>query len=569
MFFNQRLEIYKQGSSFNLDVGGYNATGVFGKVNFFTIKRQNFRLLVLDSFAFTQTGLARSLKMFRIAQAKLTPPKGLGSRKLRSKEFENYARQDSIAQYHLGLKILEYHNKYKVRPCVSLPQFASRVFRHYFIQKNEVIKFPPIPCVRGAELSYHGGKNHYHFDKPRVVENVYEADIISAYPYAMSKLPQFSEGKYSRVYSYTPGFCAVYRVTGMVTGGYPLIFDHSFNPVMGPFENLWITGFELELAMKSPYIQIECKEGWIWEPSPSYKHSPLAEYVKHFFELKQKTPKTDPNYHFYKIAMNALYGKFQQAIEQRETVIVDDGKGNPVAMGLNGRFDSALGCIVSVNSQFKAGGLYNPFIATQITAFVRAMLYRYEVQYEALHSATDAIKTTHKIKSSSGLGGFKIEAFGRCYFFRNKLYLHFSKSFEYCSHNKREDGSPKSKDELQKMIWDKGQHLCKYGLHGYKGTVEDLYANRERLLSGGFYEYEYDHMVGLREGLRRRETVCDMTRRKERLSLTKNSLSVINRVEVQGGTLPANAVRPAPITAPDFSAGVRKGPADFKEVSIN
>ncbi len=133
--------------------------------------------------------------------------------------------------------------------------------------------------------------------------------------------------------------------------------------------------------------------------------------------------------------------------------------------------------------------------------------------------------------------------FGRCYLFRNKLYLHFAKDTSLCGHNLekgwlyvnaseanllREVGpSPKtgfSYDAAQdkkmgKLFdWD-GQHLCKYGLHGFKGSVFLLYRRSADLLREGHFDYAYDHMVSLREGKLRGEVICDMTSRREHLCL--------------------------------------------------
>jgi len=108
-----------------------------------------------------------------------------------------------------------------------------------------------------------------------------------------------------------------------------------------------------------------------------------------------------------------------------------------------------------------------------------------------------------------GLGGLKVETFGRCYAFRNKLYLHFAKSDRFCKH------------DLSKIkIWDGEQHLCKFGLHGFKGSEIDLFKARHKILKGEAYKYSYNHIVGLREGFRRKEVICDMVKRHEILQLT-------------------------------------------------
>src|SRR4029077_12777136 len=153
---------------------------LFGKVNaaeitegFYYLEKDDAlhfegqaKLKILDSRAFTLASLDRSLKMFLIPQSKLEKPEGLGKLPLKTPTFEAYAKQDVVAQWFLGRKILDIHEKYAVRPSVSLPQFVSRVFRHDFFKGDWKIEFPPLDVVRAAELSYHGGKNGYYLEGP-------------------------------------------------------------------------------------------------------------------------------------------------------------------------------------------------------------------------------------------------------------------------------------------------------------------------------------------------------------------------------------------------------------------
>ncbi len=354
--------------------------------------------------------------------------------------------------------------------------------------------------------------------RPFVVEDAYEADISSAYPYAMTKLPQFIEGDYAKVSAFEPAAVGIYRVSGEDAGKYPLIFDHDFKPVRGEFKDLWVTSFEVERALKAKDVRLKVSEGWLWIPDASYTHNPMKEYVEHFYKKKQETPKSDPNYYFFKIMLNGLYGKFVQTTEIVRLEMLGDQDESDVAatrerIPSDYKWDDVLKKFIKTERTHRAGGLYNPFIATLITGFVRGYLYDLEKKYKAFHSATDAIKTTIRPKTVGGLGGLNIETFGRCYAFRNKLYLHFGKGTEFCEH--------KDPAKLAKVkIFDTdGQHLCKYGLHGFKGEASELFAARHRLLAGGSLDYEYDHMIGLREGFKRRETICSMVKRSETLKL--------------------------------------------------
>jgi len=157
---------------------------------------------------------------------------------------------------------------------------------------------------------------------------------------------------------------------------------------------------------------------------------------------------------------------------------------------------------------------------------------------EALHSATDSIKSHKVLPVSDELGGLKREVYGTCWLFDNKLYLHFAKDTALCGHNLEKGWLYVSQEELRTLpnvrnlhqtgrawdpalqswkgkLFDRGQHLCKYGLHAFKGSVFSLYMERERFLREGALTYHYTHMVGLREGMKREEPISTMVRREE------------------------------------------------------
>lgn len=517
LFHNRRREIFNQGSEVSFIQDGALVKMLFGKVNIVKIRRGSLKVELLDSRAFTQSSLARSLKMFAIKETKLEKPEGLGSRRLKTPEFEAYAIADAVSLYHLSKAILRYHAEYGIRPSISLPQFASRVFRCHFLRRGEVIKFPPPSIIRPAELSYHGGKNGYYLDSPQVIEDAFELDINSAFPYAMAQLPQFIKGSYVETRDFDPGAPGIYCVSGRDDGHYPIVFDHAFRPARGRFRGVWITGHELSRALASPEVKIDKLRGYCWIADSAYEHNPLADYVDHFYSQKERTLKKDPNYNFFKIMLNALYGKFVQTAEVRRAVVSAGKSPSDYSGEIDGVYDPVSGELKSYVKSWRAGGLYNPFIATQITGYVRGMLYDLEVKYEAFHSATDAIKTQQPVIPVKGLGGLKIETFGRCYAFRNKLYLHCAKGYGICGHD---PGDPPFKDAAGRPLLDSdGQHLCKVGLHGFKADIPELWANRFRLLREKSLTYNYNHMVGLREGFKRREEISDFISRRETLTL--------------------------------------------------
>lgn len=484
-----------------------------------------------DSAAFCPPGaksLDAALKIYGVPYQKMKAPEGLGERELKGPEFETYALNDARAEEALGLAILDLHREYDITPCISLPQLSARILRHHFFRKGESFPFPPEECQKAAELSYHAGKNGFYC-KPGAYENLYEYDINSAFPKAMLEMPQMVKGAYRHVKTYKSGVMGIYRVSGKRLGGkYPLCFDASFRPHVGAFKECWITGYEYQYLKRSKDYRVTLHEGWIWDHDKTYRHSPLAEFVKRFWHLKNTTPK-GPKRDTYKNILNSLYGKFAACVEKREKLLTGEG-----LITLSG----------PTLRQFTAGALYHPFIATQITGYVRAELYKLETSGQALHAATDSIKSFLDFPSTDGLGGIKKEVFGRCYLFRNKLYLHFARDTRLCGHDlekgwlyvSQEDRSrlgevgeerrtgycyDQTRDRFMgKLFEPDGQHLCKVGLHGFKGSSFLLYRNRERLFRDGFLDYDHAHMTNLREAILRKERPADMVRRKERLLLS-------------------------------------------------
>ncbi|HEY0089659.1 MAG TPA: DNA polymerase, partial [Candidatus Lokiarchaeia archaeon] len=202
---------------------------------------------------------------------------------------------------------------------------------------------------------------------------------------------------------------------------YPAFFANHFKEIIGKFENVWVTCYELEQALKYKEVKIEKIYGYIMYPKTKEKSS-LQEYVKTFIELKNNTSKEDTNYEFYKRLLNALYGKFIQMREEK----LDDG-----------------------SSKWITGLMFQPFIASLITGFVRAYIHDLEHRFKSIHTSTDSIKTLNSIPKkylSKKLGGLSLEVKGKCLLIRNRLYLHY----------------------------DENGELKKYALHGFKGKPEGL-----------------------------------------------------------------------------------------------
>lgn len=420
------------------------------------------RVWLLDSWAFVGCSLEKIALKLNLPMQKLAKPPYLGQRAPTEDErpaFEAYAKADAAVAYHVGRWIIQQHQEFDVRLSVSLPQFAARVLRHHFFHEDERIELPPIQVNRWAELSYHGGKNGCYV-KPGVYRNVAEADLTSAYAWAMTQIPQMVRGQYRKVTEIVAErFAGIYCISG-TTGAcrYPVFYHHDFTPI-GPretFARVWVTSYELFEALRHREVKLSSAWGVVWAAARGYEHHPLRDYNQTFFQKKETAAKGDPRREIFKLLCNALYGKFIQHTKMDADVTLHVGADG------QGKIETPEYC---------AGGLYHPFLGSLITGLVRARLHALEVQYEALHTATDSIKTRLPVKETDGLGGLRVVVTGDCLLLRNKLYVHF----------------------------DERGEIAKYALHGFQGTERELLAMvRERRTT-----YTVRRMRQVREALRR------------------------------------------------------------------
>jgi ribosome-associated translation inhibitor RaiA len=121
--------------------------------------------------------------------------------------------------------------------------------------------------------------------------------------------------------------------------------------------------------------------------------------------------------------------------------------------------------------EFKAGGLFFPFIASLITSMARAKLHRLEHKYNALDASTDSIKTTMQPDEKDigeNLGQLQIKAVSyKTVFFRCKVYV----------------------------MLDKNNNVIHEAHHGFHGTIDELLEMYRTQIN----RYKYRRMTKLKE----------------------------------------------------------------------
>ena len=264
---------------------------------------------------------------------------------------------------------------------------------------NHKIKFPyfneiPFKIQQFAKRSYFGGR--FEILKRGHIGTAYLYDINSAYPYAMTKIPDLLDGKwinqktinqnaeigFFRIQADIPDFenipCFPFRKNNMI------IFPS------GKFET-YCTLSELKVCDPKFYKVLDA---WQFIPNISSEY-PFKKFIEKLYRKRMRLKRqNDPMQLPIKIILNSMYGKTGQLYRNR------------------------------------IGNLYNPVMFSFITGHARSMLYNFvkknKLENEIVSFATDSICTTRKINLKSvKLGEFSLENNANDVFFLQNGFYRF------------------------------------------------------------------------------------------------------------------------------------------------
>ncbi len=427
---------------------------------FAVLKWGAFRVHILDAFQFFRTSLDKASAEILKDSRKYVKPRGLGVKKLTGKRFERYALRDAEITYKIGLIIEKQHEMNDIDASISASNYAAKVFRRRYLAKK--IPYIPKEVEKAAILSYHGGLNYVTPDAPALIRGVSEYDITSAYPAAFCALPDVTSknGRWVRCAPETGAFGFV-RIRFGNQCAFDAIRGHGFEKIAKGI--VWTTSLEWEAA-RGCLQDAEIVDAWTWVGPEG--PSPFKRYMQHYLQVKSAA-ETPAEKEFAKICLNGMYGKLIQSREN-ETGIV------------------------------RAGGLWNPALASLVTAHTRAVMHRYLHKYSALHCATDSFCTTHTLKKNgTGMGGLVRKTYGDLLLLRNKLYIFLD-------------------PETEKIL--------KWGAHGFWGSAEELISMwREKRNT-----YKIGHIYKVREALRQNKVPLMMQEVERKLSITWDKYKEIN-----------------------------------------
>lgn len=441
---------------------GYTMRVIYSHPTFMSVscKTRQKSIQFIDTLMFFLGSLESQAERLHLPVKKMEhPPSLMENRKPRVDEmeyFREYAMNDARIAYFLGKEIVKMHQEHDVpaRNTVSPATLASKIYRSS-LKKN--IPYQPKFINLLALRSYHGGRTEA-FGYGTIGCRVY--DFNSAYPYAMTQIPVPSEKEWKKTDKFD-GVNGFYKISGELPMKKvsPLPYKNSrlLFPV-GRFKDFFVTGYEAEQIVFAG--RIDKIKGWVYTGETD---DSIKDYVLDFY-TKKNASKADPvAYHFNKLMMNSIYGKYLQ-LNPAETFNFIKYK-----FAYNIRRNELVE-LRNNNTHLLASGMFNPVIASWITGFTRAMLYQKLNKYEddVLYCDTDSVITRKgcSIPSSDRLGDLKFEKEGDATILREKLY----------------------------MI-RKNNEIVKTAQHGFWGNQDELF----KLIVRGDTHYKIARMTKLRE----------------------------------------------------------------------
>lgn len=466
------MRVKMRDGTIDLRIKDWVIRGRYSKPVFATFDDGERYIELVDSMLWFQTSLEKAAERVCPDLPKLPRPVGLGTVLFTSKDdgFVEYAMRDAVVAYHLGHAIEKYHEELGVESQISLASMAAAVFRTHYM-RSDMYQPPMHDWIAGAAASYHGGVNRVREGMyPAWHTNITALDFSSAYPTAWTELPAFSDSANYKHYKAlarkikSVDNIGCYKISGRADKcHWPALFDHNFKPLQGKFSDVWVTGFELNEALRSDEVTLTSIKGFVYDIDGEDGYSPFKAFAEYFYEAKS-TEKDKVIRYMHKITLNAPTGKL---IQTSPDFTVIDGQ------------------LVKIK---RAGGLYHPFAASLTTGHTRAVLHPAEHKYEALHTATDGIFVPgrHDGAKQKVLGALVAEGYGDLALFRNKLYIVYT--------------NEETEDTYPSQVFE-GRHILKCARHGFQGRVVDL----EQMLVSTLREYKTNKPLKLKTAIKKKE----------------------------------------------------------------
>ena len=234
------------------------------------------------------------------------------------------------------------------------------------------------------------------------VERACIYDINSAYPYALTKVPELTKGTWIQSKKIeNNALVGFFKIKCNIPNTkhispFPFVVKHKVIFPVGEFIT-FVTLAELQACENPDWYEIIDS----WQYCDSKPYYPYQKIISQWYDYRQELKrKGNPLEQPFKIILNSIYGKTGQRV--------------------NGRI----------------GNIFNPAIVSTITGISRAMLYRFimehKIEKDVVMMYTDSICSKKKIEiESKKLGEFSFDFEGSVYALQSGFYAkngHFEKS---------------------------------------------------------------------------------------------------------------------------------------------
>lgn len=368
------------------------------KYHFFDLA-QFFNHLPLTKAGQQELGLSKlNLKEISIDITKLSAFEYDNNKKYRD-EIDLYLYKDCEICFKLAEELIK-----KCSPFLKPKYFYSQasLSQQYFLENcGRDFKILPTPIQNFGLQAYNGGR--FEIMKRGTFKHVSCYDIRSAYPYHNAKIPALDTGQWTSNSEYDESsLLSIYY--GEVEG-YSKISplrqedkDVLYYPVGK--KKCYFNKREYNTFLKYGYKIKIIKAYHYHDENPTYPFT----FLKDFFDAKEKVGKKHSSYMFYKIIINGFYGKTIQL--EKDKIMVNEGKQDDFYLMDND--------IVFTKDTYKAGLLFNPVIAQEITANTRCDLLDavVDIQNDVIAFATDSIiiqNSKPNVKIGEKIGEWDIE----------------------------------------------------------------------------------------------------------------------------------------------------------------
>lgn len=375
---------------------------------------------------------------------------------------------NSIAQQFLGLQKedvdrehitkaqfdndSEYHDKL-ISYCVNDAYLTYRLSKLFFSELDTALPFvdyskPISPAYFSAQLmrqtlpanqtypdnvnemllkAYKGGR--FETIQKGHFEDVYEYDLSSAYPSVMRDYLFSFDGSWFFTREYHKEMLyGIYEVLVSIeeddlNSVCPLPITSHEGLLIYPNGKIhaFIIKPELEFLERNGY-NVEILKGYEYMAKDEPR-ALLKELIEHLYAQKQQFKHSNKiRYMLYKIIINSLYGKTLQLTENSDIEESDDISAEHIAV----LPDLSVKPFNKKPTNYRAGGLFNLYLASYITAQTRIQLFEFTKRYESeiISYATDGVYMLKDLSvSGNGLGTFDKEKHDEGIVYGNGLYI--------------------------------------------------------------------------------------------------------------------------------------------------